>query len=132
MREAERVGPLAVDDAEAIEELRNALDRWLEYFSQERIAAISHGAVTLRRRTSETNWTRAEELPTNRLLPASLHMLRIVAAQDFLEGLARPEGLLDECLALVADHTSTSGSPAGTANSPTSIPRSRSRRASAS
>ena len=58
----------------------------------------------LRRRTAPTNWTRTEELPTNRLLPASLHVLRIVAAEDFLAGLARPEDLLDERLALVEAH----------------------------
>jgi hypothetical protein len=89
-------GPLA--------EYELALDRWLEYFSQEGIASISHGAVTLRRRTAAKNWIRAEELPTNRLLPASLHMLRIVAAEDFLAELARPEDLLDEWLALVEAH----------------------------
>jgi hypothetical protein len=89
-------GPLA--------EYERALDRWLEYFSRERIAAISHGAVMLRRRASARNWTRAEELPTNRLLPASLHVLRIVAAEDFLQELARPEDLLDERLALVEAH----------------------------
>ena len=95
------LAPLA---AGPVAEYEGALDRWLEYFERERIAAISHGAVMLRRRTAPTNWTRAEELPTNRLLPASVHVLRIVAAEDFLEGLARPEDLLDEQLALVEAH----------------------------
>lgn len=95
------LAPLA---AGPVAEYERALDRWLDYFSRERIASISHGAVMLRRRTARTNWTRAEELPTNRLLPASIHVLRIVAAEDFLEGLARPEDLLDERLALVEAH----------------------------
>jgi hypothetical protein len=95
------LAPLA---ASAIAEYELALDRWLDYFSRERIDSISHGAVMLRRRTARTNWTRAEELPTNRLLPASVHVLRIVAAEDFLAGLARPEDLLDERLALVEEH----------------------------
>jgi SAM-dependent methyltransferase len=89
-------GPLA--------DYESSLDRWLDYFSREQIASISHGAVMLRRRKARKNWTRAEELPTNRLLPASIHVLRIVAAEDFLEGLARPEDLLDERLALVESH----------------------------
>lgn len=95
------LAPLA---AGPVAEYERALDRWLDYFSRERIAAISHGAVMLRRRTAPTHWTRSEELPTNRLLPASVHVLRIVAAEDFLAGLARPEDLLDERLALVAAH----------------------------
>ena len=95
------LAPLA---AGPIAEYERALDRWLDYFSQEAIASISHGAVMLRRRKAARNWVRAEELPTNRLLPASVHMLRIVAAEDFLEGLARPEDLLDERLALVDAH----------------------------
>ena len=95
------LAPLA---AGPIAEYEHALDRWLDYFSREAIASISHGAVMLRRRSAARNWIRAEELPTNRLLPASLHVLRIVAAEDFLEGLARPEDLLDERLALVQAH----------------------------
>lgn len=89
-------GPLA--------EYEQALDRWLDYFEREEIAAVSHGAVMLRRRAGGPNWTRTEELPTNRLLPASLHLLRMVDAEDFLAGLARPEDLLDERLALVEAH----------------------------
>jgi hypothetical protein len=95
------LAPLA---AGSLAEYERALDRWLEYFSQEAITSISHGAVMLRRRTAARNWIRAEELPTNRLLPASLHVLRIVAAEDFLAGLARPEDLLDERLALIEAH----------------------------
>jgi tRNA1(Val) A37 N6-methylase TrmN6 len=95
---------LAPLTAGPVADYQRALDRWLEYFAREGIASISHGAVMLRKRTGPTNWTRTEELPTNRLLPASLHVLRIVAAEDFLEGLNRPEDLLDERLALIEAH----------------------------
>jgi methylase of polypeptide subunit release factors len=71
-----------------------AVDRWLEYFARLGIEAIAVGAVILRRR-SGPNWVRADELHGDRLRPASGHILRVFAAQDFL---ATGSSLLDERL----------------------------------
>ncbi len=75
-----------------------ALDRWLDYFGRLGIEAIAVGAVILRRR-SGANWVRADELHGERLRPASAHILRVFAAQDFLAGLGDDRALLDERLA---------------------------------
>ena len=63
-----------------------AAERWLAYFERLGIEQIAVGAVVLRRR-SGSNWVRADELPSERLRPASDHILRVFAAQDYLAGL---------------------------------------------
>jgi hypothetical protein len=57
------------------------------------------GAVILRRRDG-ANWVLGDELPSDRLGPASDHIQRVFAAQDFLTGLADVRALLAERLAL--------------------------------
>jgi methylase of polypeptide subunit release factors len=79
-----------------------AIDRWLEYFERLEIEGIAVGAVILRRR-SGANWVRADELTGDRLRPASDHILRVFAAQDYLAGLADERALLGERLLLAED-----------------------------
>jgi methylase of polypeptide subunit release factors len=76
-----------------------AIERWLDYCRRLGIDGIAVGAVVLRRRSGE-NWVRADELPSDRLGPASDHILRVFAGQDHLAGLARERDLLDSRLAL--------------------------------
>lgn len=78
-------------DAGSPEEYRVRLDRWADYYRDEGIEQLGYGAIVLRRREG-VNWVRALELPGNPLSPASTHILRLFAAQGFLDG--RPE-LLD-------------------------------------
>jgi hypothetical protein len=73
--------------------------RWLEYFERLGIEQIAVGAVILRRRVG-ANWMRADELPSERLRPASDHILRVFAGNDLLAGLAEPDRLLRERLVL--------------------------------
>lgn len=63
------------------------------------MAAIAFGAITMRRRTAARNWVRADELRS----PTGDHILRVFAAEDFLDG-GREQGLGDERFALVPDH----------------------------
>jgi methylase of polypeptide subunit release factors len=84
------------DDADAYAE---ALDRWLAYFARLGIDGIAVGAVILRRRAGR-NWVVTDELPAERLGPASDHILRVFAAQDLLHGLADDRALLAERLVL--------------------------------
>jgi SAM-dependent methyltransferase len=77
-----------------------AIDRWLAYFERLGIEQIAVGAVILRRRSAARNWVRADELPADRLRPASEHILRVFAAQDYLDGLTDGSALLGERLAL--------------------------------
>jgi methylase of polypeptide subunit release factors len=76
------------------------LDRWLSYFAELGIEGIAYGAVVLRRRSGADNWVRADELPSEGPRPASDHILRVVAAQDFLAGLRDERALLDETFRL--------------------------------
>jgi methylase of polypeptide subunit release factors len=80
-----------------------ALERWLEYLARLRIAAIGYGAVVLRRRGSDRNWTRSDPLPLDRLEPAGEHTLRVFTAQDAL-GHVDDEELLGLSLALTENH----------------------------
>jgi len=82
-------------DADAYGEM---LDRWLAYYERLGIEQIAVGAVILRRRDG-ANWTLATELPSDRLGPASDHILRVFAAQDFLMELPDEQALLTERLA---------------------------------
>jgi methylase of polypeptide subunit release factors len=74
-----------------------ALDRWLAYYDRLGIEQIAVGAMIMRRRSGD-NWVLATELPSERLRPASDHILRVFAAQDFLVGLADERELLAERL----------------------------------
>lgn len=88
-------------DAPTDEEYGMRIDRWLEYYRREGIAAISYGAVVLRRRSGGTAWVRSTELPPGRVGPADAHLRRLFAAQDVLGGLTADDALLDCRVALV-------------------------------
>jgi methylase of polypeptide subunit release factors len=70
-----------------------AIERWLAYYERLGIEGIAVGAVILRRRSGQ-NWIRADELPADRLGPASDHILRVFAAGDYLAGSAGQSDLL--------------------------------------
>jgi SAM-dependent methyltransferase len=95
------LGPLA---SSSEGEHEAALDRWLAYLRSEEIEAVGYGAVVLRRRSGASNWVRLDEIPIDRLEPASAHTLRVFAAEDFLAALPDESALLDERLALVDAH----------------------------
>jgi hypothetical protein len=80
-----------------------ALDRWLAYLEQSEIEAVGYGAIVLRRRSGR-NWVRFDELPIDRLEPASEHTLRVFAAEDLLAALPSERALLEERFELVDAH----------------------------
>ena len=93
--------PLASDSQE---EHEAALDRWLDYLRQEEIEAVGYGAIVLRRRSDTPNWVRLDEIPIERLEPATEHTLRVFAAEDYLAALPDDRALLEERFALVDAH----------------------------
>jgi Methyltransferase small domain len=95
------LGPLAAGPEE---EHEAALDRWLEHLGREEIEAIGYGAVVLRRRGGDANWVRLDEIPIDRLEPATDHTLRVFAAETHLATLADDRALLDERFRLVDAH----------------------------
>jgi methylase of polypeptide subunit release factors len=88
--------PLARDE----QAFGKVLDRWLAYFERLGIEGIAYGAVILRRRSDGPNWVRADELPGDRLRPASAHILRVFDAADYLIQLGDAADLLDDAFAL--------------------------------
>ncbi len=98
---AEWLKPLAKEDPERYGE---ALGRWLDYLASLGIEAVAHGAVILRRRSGGRNWVRKDHVPLDRLEQASDHVLRVFAAQDYLEGLDDDRRLLDACFAVTPGH----------------------------
>jgi SAM-dependent methyltransferase len=95
------LGPLAWS---APVEHEAALDRWLDYLRHEEIEAVGYGAVVLRRRSGTSNWLRLDEIPIERLEPATEHTLRVFAAEDYLAALPRESAILDEHFELVETH----------------------------
>ena len=73
-------------------EYEAALDRWLDYLREYRIEAIGYGAVVLRRRSAASNWVRLDDIPIDRLEPASEHTLRVFEAEDYLAALPAERG----------------------------------------
>ena len=98
---AEWLKPVAREDPERF---CDQLAIWLDYLADLGIEAIAHGAVILRRRSGERNWTRKDSVSLDRLEQASEHILRVFDTQDYLESLDDDRELLDATLALVERH----------------------------
>jgi methylase of polypeptide subunit release factors len=98
---AEWLKPVAQSDPGRFDE---ALARWLDYLESLGVEAIAHGAVVLRRRSAQRNWTRKDSVPLDRLEQASDHILRVFETQDYLDGLDDDRRLLDARFALVERH----------------------------
>jgi methylase of polypeptide subunit release factors len=95
------LGPLATSSAA---EHEAALGRWLDYLRSAGIEAVGYGAVVLRRRSGAANWVRLDEIPIDRLEPATVHTLRIFEAEDYLTALPGESALLQERFELVDAH----------------------------
>ncbi len=87
------------------EERAEKIDRWLEYYRREGIAAISYGAIVLRRRSGTANWLYSTELPRRHFAQASPALERMLAAQDFLETAPADELLLEHRFRIADDVT---------------------------
>jgi methylase of polypeptide subunit release factors len=98
---SEWLKPVARDEPA---EFARRLDEWLAYLSDLAIEAIGHGAVILRRRSGERNWTRRDRVSLERLEQASDHILRVFDTQDYLESRGDDHRFLDETFALVDQH----------------------------
>jgi len=93
--------PVAHEDSDRF---RKELGRWLDYLASLGIEAIAHGAVILRRRSAQANWTRWDDVTLDRLEPASDHVQRVFDTQDYLDRLDDERELLDAHFALVEHH----------------------------
>jgi SAM-dependent methyltransferase len=80
-----------------------ALDRWTDYYRNEGIDQIAFGVVIMRRRSGASNWSRADSLRPG-FRSSSQQIQRVFEAEDFLRSLGDHRELLDQKLALVAEH----------------------------
>jgi hypothetical protein len=71
------------------EEFGEHYDRWMRYFEQEGIEAVTYGILMLRRRGGGRNWVCLEETPQQFAGPCGDPVLRRFQLQDFLE--SRPD-----------------------------------------
>jgi len=81
-----------------------ALGRWLDYLRRSKIEAVGYGAVVLRRRSNGSNWVRLDEIPIDRLEPASEHTQRVFDTVDYLAAVPSDKALLEERFELVDAH----------------------------
>jgi hypothetical protein len=75
-------------------------DRWMRFFEQEGIEAVTYGILMLRRRGGGRNWVCLEQTPDQFAGPCGEHVLRRFQVQDFLESLADDRQLLDTAFRL--------------------------------
>ncbi|MGH3081460.1 MAG: methyltransferase [Gaiellaceae bacterium] len=68
-----------------VEKLDERLERWLAYYGERRIDAVSYGAFVLRRRMNGDNWIRSCAVPRSGINRAGPHLERLFAAQDLLQ-----------------------------------------------
>jgi len=81
------------------------LEQWLEYHRGLGAEKITIGALIMRRRSAASNWSRADRLANSACRESfSEQILRIFAAQDFLQEVAGDEQLMDHAFALGPDH----------------------------
>jgi methylase of polypeptide subunit release factors len=75
------------------------LRQWTEYYREAGIGRISGGGVILRKRSCAKNWTRHDSMQnTGASGSCADHILRIFAAEDFLQGLESDEEFLNQRL----------------------------------
>jgi methyltransferase family protein len=76
-----------------LEERRQRVDAWLEYYERLGIRRIAYGGLVLHRRDGRDHWFRSEAMPPDMPEPASEQLLRLFAADT--------DGLLDRPVSLV-------------------------------
>jgi hypothetical protein len=77
-------------------------DDWMAYYERHRIEAIGLGLITMRKRTAENVWFRAEEAPQDFAMPCGDHLGAAFELADFLDG--HPgDDLLDVALRVAPD-----------------------------
>ena len=75
-------------------------DQWMTYYERHRIEAVGLGLITLRKRSDDRGWFRAEEATQDFAMPCGDHLGAAFELVDFLD--AHPDEKLGEALLRVA------------------------------
>jgi methylase of polypeptide subunit release factors len=81
---------------------QDALERWMSHYSALGIRSLAMGVLVLRRRTTSSNWVRADELPAPPDGDCSAALRRVFAGEDRLRAIGGDAALLDEVLRVAA------------------------------
>ncbi|HKW78193.1 MAG TPA: methyltransferase, partial [Candidatus Limnocylindria bacterium] len=85
-------------------EYASALDRWSAYLAGLGFASVGFGVAIVRKPEGPPRWVRFDEIAIDGEEPAGEQIARLIAAQDFLAGLADDRELLGVRLALAPEH----------------------------
>ena len=77
-----------------IDNLQELFDEWMAYYREHGIERIGGGVINMRRRHGGTNWFRADDGVETIYGPGGEYIIKVFAAQDFLEEAADDEALL--------------------------------------
>jgi hypothetical protein len=104
-QEAAQYAATWIQDTESggADEFAGHYDRWLRYFEQEGIDAVTYGILMLRRRGGGRNWVCLEQTPDTFAGPCGDAVVRRFQIQDFLGSLPDDRALLDARLRLAPD-----------------------------
>lgn len=87
-------------------------DEWMAYFKRENITAVNFGVITMRRRSTRSNWVRYDELPgVNGFCGKSIELGFLL--RDFLETHCDDRQLLKTRFRRAPDLKLLSGQPSG-------------------
>ena len=78
-----------------VDNLSGLFDEWMAYYKEQRIERIGAGVINMRRRSARTNWFRADDGAETIYGPGGEHIVKVFAAQDFLEEVADDAALLE-------------------------------------
>jgi SAM-dependent methyltransferase len=81
-----------------------ALDRWVEHFSDLDVASIGLGAIILRRQSGGATWTRADRLPDGSIDACDAQIQRVFRAEDYLASIRADAALLADAFVPSPDH----------------------------
>ena len=97
---SEWIGHTERDDPD---EFSRRMDRWLAYYREERIEAVSSGLIAMRRRSGKANWFRADDGAEKIIGSAGDAVARGFEAQDFLATMHDDSVLMAQCLRVSPD-----------------------------
>jgi methylase of polypeptide subunit release factors len=83
--------------------LAKAVERWVQYYEEQKIEAIASGVIVLRRRDANRYWTRAIDARERPAGSGSDQLVQIFGNEDYLAANARPK-LLQAVFQPIGDH----------------------------
>jgi|WetSurMetagenome_2_1015567.scaffolds.fasta_scaffold89065_2 SAM-dependent methyltransferase len=78
-----------------MDNLSELFDQWMAYYRDQAIESVGGGVINMRRRSGGANWFRADDGIETVYGPGGEYVVKLLAAQDFLEGVRDDAALLE-------------------------------------